>query len=390
MTARISDPDTITGVTVRYRLDPSLTVNSVTMRDDGFSGDLVAGDGLYSAIIPGQSAGVLGAFRVEASDSSGTRLFPSDAPARECLVRWGETVRFGTFGSYRVLMTDAEQNEWNSTDAKDNTYHDMTFVYNADRVIYNGSIKDKGSPWHQGRGDAFVVMPEDEALFGGTDMALCSTGNAGDEATQQREQIAMWIGRKIGAHYLNRRYIHFSVNGSPWGGRAIMEDAEEPNGDYSAAVVPDAEDGDLYKIEDWFEFNDDTSSFGSVDATLQRFLSGGQYKLARYRWAWRKRAIDGSANNYTNLFDLVTAVNTTGTNYVPQVENLVNVPNWMATFALQRIVGNWDSYGFNRGKTRIFIKATAFVGKCSHGISISYWVRAATARLIRCGTRMTR
>ncbi|HEX7863108.1 MAG TPA: lamin tail domain-containing protein [Verrucomicrobiae bacterium] len=357
VTTRVSDPDPVTSLVLRYRVDPSATVSAVTMRDDGLSGDSVANDGLFSAVIPGQASGALVAFRVEATDASGTRRFPSDAPTRECLVRWGESVPFGTFGNYRALMTEAILNAWNSVDSKDNTYRDMTFVYNADRTIYNATIKDKGSPFHAGGGDAFIVTPEDEPFLGGTDMAICSTGNAGDEPTAQREQLAFWIGRKMGAHYLNRRYVHFYFNGSPFNGRAIMEDSEEPNGDYSAAVVPDADEGDLYKIEDWFEFNDDASGFSSVDATLQRFTTtGGAYKLARYRWAWRKRAVSDSANNYTNLFDLVTAMNTAGSTYVQQVENLVNVRNWMAVFALQRIAGNWDSYGFNRGKNGYIYK----------------------------------
>ena len=356
VSARVSDPDPITGVTLRYRVDPGTTLTAVTMRDDGTAGDLIAGDGIFSGTITGRAAGTLVAFRVEAADSSGTRTYPDNAPTRECLIRWGETLPFGSIGTYRVLMTQQIANEWTAADGKDNTYRDMTFIYNTDRVIYNASIKDKGSPFHGGGGDAFVVVPEDDPFLGVTDMALCSTGNGGNEDTAQREQIAFWIGRKIGAHYLNRRFVNFFFNGSRFNGRNVMEDAEEPNGDYAEAAVPDAGDGDLYKIEDWFEFNDDASSFSNVDATLQRFLSGGSYKLARYRWAWRKRAVSDSANNYTNLFDLVTAVNTTGGSYVAQVENLVNVRNWMATFGLQRIAGNWDSYGFSRGKNAYIYK----------------------------------
>ena len=53
----------------------------------------------------------------------------------------------------------------------------------------------------------------------------------------------------------------------------------------------------------------------------------------------RKRAIDGSANNFTNLFNLVTAVNASAADYVAQVHQQVNVRDWMRVFALQRIVG---------------------------------------------------
>jgi len=358
VTARVSDPEPVNTLNLRFRIDPNATLTTIAMKDDGTGGDAVAGDGLYTASISGRAAGTLVAFRVEAADANGaTHVFPADTPAREALIRWGESLPFGTIASYRMLMPKSISDAWNAVDGKDNTYRDMTFIYNNDRVIYNAGTKDKGSPFHGGGGDAFLIVPEDEPFLGGTSMALCSTGNGGNEDTQQREQIAYWIGRKIGSHYLNRRFVNFFFNGSRFNGRNIMEDAEEPNGDYASFAVPDAADGDLYKIEDWFEFDDAASGFGHVDATLQKFTTaGGGYKTARYRWAWRKRAVENSANDYTNIFNLVTAVNTTGANYVPQVENLVNVRGWMSTFALQRIAGNWDSYGMSRGKNSYIYK----------------------------------
>lgn len=354
VTARASDPSGVTSLSLRYRSDPNGTLQTLTMRDDGFSGDAVSGDGLYSVTIPG-NAGTTVAFRVEAADSASTiGRFPFDAPTRECLIRWGQPVPFGTFGTYVLLTTSATASQWSSGGALNNTYRNMTFVYSNGRVIYNGGVKDKGSPWHGGAGDYFMVTPSDEPFLGSTDLALCSTGNAGDEATQQREQIAFWIGREMGGHYLNRRYVHVYINGNKH--RTISEDSEEPNGEYARSRVPQRSDGDLYKIEDWFEYGS-TGNRGNRDATLEPFTTtGGVYKTARYRWAWRKRAIDGSANNFTNLFNLVTAVNSSPATYVPQVHQQVNVRNWMRVFALQRIVGNWDSYGFSRGKNGYIYK----------------------------------
>lgn len=359
VTARYSDPDGFGSLNLRYRIDPSTTVTTATMRDDGAGGDAVAGDGLYTGLISGRASGTTIAFRVEASDpSNATTIYPNDAPTRECLIRWGsEQLRFGTLATYLMWSTSKTATDWNNTDDKNNTYRDVTFVYNSDRVVYNAGVKDKGSPFHSGGGDAFLVMPEDQKVLGATDFAICSTGNGGNEPTAQREILIMWIARKMGANYLNRRSVHFVYNGSSFRGRNIMEDSEEPNGVYAQASVPEGGDGDLYKIEDWFEFDDAASGFVNVDATLQPFTTtGGAYKLARYRWAWRKRAVEDSANNYTNLFDLVSAVNVSGADYVSRVENLVNVRGWMAVFALQRIAGNWDSYGFNRGKNAYIYK----------------------------------
>ena len=39
--------------------------------------------------------------------------------------------------------------------------------------------------------------------------------------------------------------------------QTVYEDTEEPNGLYADRGWPDGQDGDLYKVEDWFEFNDE-------------------------------------------------------------------------------------------------------------------------------------
>lgn len=353
ITARVSDPDAVNTVNLRHRVDGG-NFTTTLMRDDGTGVDAVAGDGLYSANLAPSGAGATMVFYVEAIDGSGAlRRFPIDAPVRENVVRWGLPIMSGTFPTYHVIMTSATAGEWGGSDPADNTYRNMTFLYSHGRAIYNGGVKHKGSPWHGGAGDFFVVMPEDEPMLGVTDMALCSTGNAGDEPTFQREQVAMWISRKMGGNYLNRRYVKVYINGNEH--RTLSEDAEEPNGDYARSRVPERSDGDLYKVEDWFEY-DNGGGRGNVDATLQPFLSGGSYKTARYRWDWRKRAVEGSANNFTNLFNLVTAVNTTGSDYERQVEQQVDMRNWMRIFAMQRIVGNWDAYGLSRGKNAYIYK----------------------------------
>src|SRR5207245_248857 len=103
VSARIHDPDGVASVTLRYRLDPETNYTALTMRDDATGGDAVAGDGLYSGTIPGQPSGALVAFYLQATDGfapSASSSFPSDAPLRECLVRFGEPQPAGSFGTY--------------------------------------------------------------------------------------------------------------------------------------------------------------------------------------------------------------------------------------------------------------------------------------------------
>lgn len=356
VTARLSDPDGIGGVRLMQRVDPGTTTVSGVMTDDGTGADAVEGDGVYSAWLAGRGVGVRLAFWIEAEDGrdsgSSTDRFPADAPARECLVRWGDPKPFGNLGVYRLWQRQVDYSLLRSRESLANDPLDCTFAYDDGRVVYNVEMRAKGSPWHSGSvgSDYMFTFPEDDRFLGARDMALVTVGNLGNDTSLQREQAAFWIGEQMGLPVLHRRHVLFYENGAKKG--QVYEDTEEPNGLYVDRAWPDGQDGDLYKIEDWFEFDDAGTSFSfSRDATLQSFTTAdGSYKRARYRWSWRKRAVAGSANDYTNLFNLVTAVNLSGAAQIAQVNNLVDVGNWMGVFALQHIAGNWDAYGYNRGK----------------------------------------
>src|ERR1051326_6298172 len=150
VTARVEDPDGLADIRLNYRVDPNTSYAAVGMTDDGTGGDLIAGDGIYSATVPAQTNGTLVAFFIQATDGSSpgaTTRFPSDAPVRECLIRFGETVPAGSFGTYRLWLTRATYNNWSSRHKLNNAPLDATFVYNNCRVIYNMGALFAGSPY---------------------------------------------------------------------------------------------------------------------------------------------------------------------------------------------------------------------------------------------------
>ena len=110
----------------------------------------MAGDGLYSAddSRPVQRR----ARRISCAGNrrifpGATSTFPTPAPARECLVRFGESVATGNFPSYRIWMTQASFNAWDQRHNLNNTLNDITFVLGHHRVIYNGGATYAGSPY---------------------------------------------------------------------------------------------------------------------------------------------------------------------------------------------------------------------------------------------------
>jgi hypothetical protein len=372
VTARVSDPDGIGQVTLRYRLDPSLQFLEVPMRDDGTGGDARANDGLFSATIPAQPAGTLVAFHIVARDGAvipAQASFPSDATVRECLVRFGESVRPGKIGNYRLWVTQANLTRWATRERNSNEPLDATFVYNDSRVIYNAGTLYSGSPWHTPTYtgplgvvcDYEVEFDKDDMFLGAKDFVL--NGQAGgftffnNDVSAQAETTAYWFGRKLGLQFNHKRQVHVFLNGQPRG--MIYFDHQQPNRDVLRQYFPDDFRGRLHKIEDWFEFDDAGAGQNIITARLTDFQVGGVKRTERYRWTWRPRAVSTSPNDFADLFALIDAVNAPGPEpYTSAVLGLVDIDNWMRVFALQHMIGNWDTYGYERGKNMYTYKPT--------------------------------
>jgi hypothetical protein len=367
VTAQVNDPDGIARIILNYRLDPDTTIISLPMVDDGSGGDAVARDGVFSATIPGQAAGVMVAFHVDASDGfspSARALFPADAPVRECLVRFGESQPLGNIGTYRVWLTKSTTSKWTSRLKLHNTLLDATFVYGNQRVIYNVGACYAGSPFvrpgYSGPAGAAcgyeLEFPADDRFLGDNGMTLDYPVR---DDTLQLEQVAYWMADQLGVANNHRRFVNLIVNGSK---RAkIYEDCQRPDKDLLHEFYAGDADGDLFKLDDGFEFDDAASSFqrdnGDTAATLENFTTtDGEKKTARYRWHWRKRAESGSTHDYASLFALVDAMNARSDAYDQQVHALVDLNQWARVLAVEHMVGNWDSYGYQRGKNMFAYK----------------------------------
>ncbi|HKX61027.1 MAG TPA: lamin tail domain-containing protein, partial [Verrucomicrobiae bacterium] len=374
VTARVHDPDGLASVQVRYRIDPSATLLSATMTDNGTGVDAVAGDGLFSALIPGQGTGVLVAFRVEATDAvtpAANSLFPKEAPTKECLVRFGESVPPGNFPSYRFWMTQASFNAWDVRNNLNNTLNDVTFVLGNHRVIYNGGAVYAGSPYI---GPSFttptgnrcgysVEFPGDDPFLGDAALVLDWPGGHGNENTAIQEQMAYYIADQMNLPFSHRYFIRLTVNGvTDMARNGVFEAVFQPGGDFTEQWVPENSEGDFFKIDRAFEFSDAGGLVADPEPQLRIFTTpdlvngGTKKKIEKYRWYWLKRSFD-QAHDYTNLVVLADALNATGPEpYTSQTEALVDVEQWMGIFAFEHIINNFDSWGHDIGKNMYMFK----------------------------------
>ncbi len=361
VTARATDPDDVASMTLHYRVDPATSYSTVSMLDNGTGGDAVSGDGLYSATISGRSSGTLVAFYVSATDGTASSQFPAEVPERECLVRWGESMPSGSLGTYRIWVTAANLSFWGSREINANDTLDATFVYGNQRVVYNVGAMYSASPFHtqayNGPAGSFACDYEinfnpGERFLGSEPFVLSAEGASNDfwfDRTTQIDMTSTWIGRKLGQQYNYRRHINMVLNGAKRG--VVYLDSQQPNSEMLDEYYPNDSDGELRKIEDWLEFNENNVNFNYVTATIERFNdSNGVIDPKRYRWNWRPR----TTQNHDQWFDftnLVSVVNdTAAADYESRVRDWMDVRNFLRPVAVNRIVGNWDSYGYERGK----------------------------------------
>lgn len=368
VTARVHDPDGVQALTLHYRVDPSRTYVAVTMHDDGTGGDAMAGDGIYSATIPGRAANVVVAFYLTAQDTKqASTLFPAalsnNAPMRECVVMFGDSTPGGVFSTYHMWITQTNTTRWQNLADLSNELNDFTFVNN-NRIIYNVGGRFAGSPYHQDFDTPMGAschykweFPDDDEFLGATDFnKIHNPGNyAGDDGSLQREQIANSLERALGIPWLNRRYVAVYCNGVRRG--TLMEDAQTPGADVVKEHFPNDTDGFLFKMQPWFEFAP-TPSGGSLGFNEVRWCdlypyttTGGAWKISPYRYNFEIRRTPDSCNDYADVYDLIGAAETpTAPNYVANMKNFANMENWMRFFAANHAAGNWDCFGSTTGQ----------------------------------------
>ena len=367
VSARITDPDGLTKVTLHYRIDPGKMTTEVEMVDNGTAQDQVANDGIFTGQLPAQTMAKLVCFRIEAEDAleeAKTSSYPSTAPARECLIRMGTSpAKINELGQYHFLINRDASLQWSKNHKRSNAPLPVTMVYNGERVIYDAGMYYGAGSYHSrvysgptgALSDYNATFPSDDRFMGAKKIVLSMPGAPSDrvpEPTAQIEQAAFWLMYKAGVTTIHRRYVNLYVNGRK---RAkVYEDTQRPNRDLVRQWYP-AAGGELYKIQMWKELTNPKRSQNYQYESHPAFLGGNQDKNGiqpwYYRLSWSPRAYDGSANQMANLFELVQRINDTkNPEYIQRLEKIANMEQWMRVFAVENIICNWDSYGAANGQ----------------------------------------
>jgi len=347
VTARIADIDGASSAQLFYRVDGSGSFSSTAMQETG--------GGNYAGQIPSQASGSLIAFYVQATDGKGAvASFPADPEYQQCLYQVVASPKLSNFPVYRILIPSATGDELASRPKMSNQLLPCCFIYDDTEMYYNCGIRLRGSPFIRGSVNPVnskrglrIRFPADNLLHGRREMNLDIQDPRGGMSSLQNERIAYWICREIGIPWSQIRFVRVLCNQTDHG---LYGDVQKVDLDYVSFWFPGDDEGYLYKIDDWFEFTD-SGSFSNRDADLKWW--GEDKEL--YRWNYRIRSRDND-DNLQPIIDLMAAFNTSGTSYKNAVSSVMDVEEVLKEIAVRHIVGDWDSWGYNRGKNNLLYR----------------------------------
>ena len=138
------------------------------------------------------------------------------------------------------------------------------------------------------------------------------------------------------------------------------DDVQKIDGDYIDAWFPENNEGYIHKIDDYFEYNADGTGYSR--AADEGLRADARHPLIpeTYRWHFEKRS-HPEDDNWQHLFDLAVAMNTSASSarYEQVIEAKLDPRHFTKMLAIRHAVGDWDSYGYTRGKNNALLLCPA-------------------------------
>jgi len=286
----------------------------------------------------------------------------AEVPERTCLIRVGDTLLNTRLATYRLWLSDDVVNTFRSRPNLSNELLDCTFVYNDREVFYNCGLRHRGSPWLRSgtgrspspgdaRGYRIEFSPE-QKFHGRGEINLDGTEGSGRGPIQER--ASYWFYQQLGLQYSRQEYVRLIMNGQT---RNVYDDVQKIDGDYIDQWFPENNEGYVHKIDDYFEYSADGTGHRNLDEGL---LYDSRHPLLpeTYRWGFEKRSYREN-DNWQHLFDFAVAMNTSSSSsrYEQMIESVIDPVHFAKVLAIRHAVGDWDSYGYERGKNNYFYYA---------------------------------
>lgn len=353
VTARVSDPQNVGAVTLRYAVNGGAFASAA----------MTAGaDGLYTGTIPGQAAAAITQFYLEATDgAAAAATWPAAGAASRALIKVNESAAVAAKQNLRIITTAADANELASqVNMMSNRRRGCTIIHNEREIFYDGKIRLRGSMYsrsNSGLAGESVTFPADK-LFRGTQRTVSVRRSGMNEIVVKH---AINAAGDLPDNYND--IVQLISFRSDIVGAARME-MERFSNSWLDEFYPEGSDGTQFKLEgirvptqtfangtfpagnpEGFK-NLTTSGMGwVVELDLADLGADGEQYRHGFRWL-----NNFSRNDNARFVQLCRAMSLPVGNAAQQltfeqtIEPLMDVDEWMRTFAMMSLFGIGDVY----------------------------------------------
>ncbi len=355
VTARVTDPQGVGAVTLRYAVNGGAFASAAMTAGAG---------GMYSAVIPGQASGAVTQFYLEAADGAAapvTASWPAAGANSRALIKVNDNAAVAAKQNLRVITTAADAAQLASqVNMMSNRRRGCTIIHNEREIFYDGKIRLRGSMYSRSNpalaGES-VTFPSDH-LFRGTQRTVSVRRGGMNEIVVKHA-----INAAGGLPDNYNDVIHLISFRPDIVGAARME-MERFSNSWLDEFYPEGSDGTQFKLEgirdpgqtfangifpaghpEGFK-NYTTAGMGwIVNLDLADLGTDGEQYRHAFRWLNNYSRNDNA--RFVELCRTLSLPVSTGPQqqaFEAAIEPLMDVDEWMRTFAMMSLFGIGDVY----------------------------------------------
>ncbi len=347
VTVAACDPDGVAEALLWWHIDGQAW-NSVAMTKN--SADH------YSAMIPGQVSGTVVQFFVQAQDGLGMNAASPAGGAASRALYQVEDSRAATNGLHnlRIIML-ADDYNWmhNSINLMSDDRLGATVIYNEKDIYYDTGVRLKSSQRHRlvAAHVGFNISFPRDRLFNGIHQTIAIDRSEGVLAGQREMLVNLVLNRVAGCQLSKYSdLIRVIAPATQHSGDAELQLARF-NSEFLDAQFADGSDGPLYEYE-YIYYPRYTLSGDVQDYKIPNddgVVSNGSIRdqgsdPESYRWQYLKKN-NQDLDDFGSLMDFARVFGLTGTSYLEQISDVIDVDQWLRMFAVAVVHGAGDHYG---------------------------------------------
>lgn len=364
VSVRASDPDGVVSVRLFTSINGApFTSTPMTLGPDG----------VYTGTVPGQAAGTLVQFCVEATDGAGASAFwPAEGPNSRAIIPWDDGRAKPVLPSgkrphqCRVVLTPGDARElYMLENVMSNEYRPCTVIWDEREIYYGAGVRLKSSEhgrFASNRVGYNLKFGRDEPFMGAhLTVSVDRSGNRGtggidgNDVNSQREILIKAVSNAAGGILATEDDIiriipplttsgpGIAFNGQNVTGAALLSKSRFDD-EYLDGVWEDGGSSSVFKYELLYPLSQTINpETRQIDPTPQREhpkipqAAGGVVGVSvtslgndkeNYRWNWLIRN-GRSRDDYSRLMAAVTAVGRTGTAFHTETAAHLDVSAWL-------------------------------------------------------------